>query len=419
MFLRALRVSAAACAYSPLLVVAAGYGLCGKNSSMLAGVGNYIARVMASCGGALPKFGQILSTRPDLLPAQLCAQLAVLQHDMPKMSKRALALALRLAGEPLYGIAIDPTPEASGTIAQVHCATPMAASGKLLALKIRRPNVHTRIVRDCRIAETLLPLLQRLSFCRSLPIREAVHDTSVALQRQTDFLCEAESLQRLSRDFSSMPGVLVPFVDREYSADGVLAMQYLGNLMKITDPRIPERQSRELVRLGLKCLYRMIFETGFLHCDLHPGNLMVTEDGRLAILDAGFMVELDDFTRRSFAQFFASIALRNGRRAAEIIRNTATALPVELDRERFDQEIEALITRTGGLSAERFQVAGFVADLFAIQARHGIRGTSRFSLIILSLLVYEGTAKQRFSTLDFQKEAIPFIVDALLTPQAR
>jgi ubiquinone biosynthesis protein len=123
---------------------------------------------------------------------------------------------------------------------------------------------------------------------------------------------------------------------------------------------------------------------------------------------------LDDYTRRSFAEFFAAIALRNGYKAAEIVRETAIRLPKHLDCLSFDRDIAELINRVGGLSAREFEVAGFIAELFDIQNKYGIYGTPRFTLIILALLVYEGVAKQRCPDLDFQKEAIPFVMPVLL-----
>jgi ubiquinone biosynthesis protein len=157
----------------------------------------------------------------------------------------------------------------------------------------------------------------------------------------------------------------------------------------------------------------MIFNEGFIHCDMHPGNVLVAPDGRLVILDAGFMCQLDDSTRRSFAKFFLSIAFRDGSSAACIVRETAQCLPPNLNVRDFDDDITSLIKRVGGLRASDFQVAGFVGELFAIQHKHGIYGTNQFTLTILSLLVFEGVAKQRFPDLNFQQEAVPFVMAAL------
>lgn len=375
-------------------------------------LGQYMSQVLMACGGAFPKFGQILSSRPDLLPQQLCAQLAALQDQMPALQPWKIEELLQHEFLMWRLQSFEIEPDASATIAQVHRGI-VAVDHREVALKILRPGVATQIEQDCRLAEAFAPAVQMLPAMRSVPVLEAVKEAGVAMRRQIDFNREASNLARLRKDFGSFPGILVPQVYVDLSSENVLCMEYVAGMKKLTDPAIPDRTARQLTELGLRALYRMIFETGFLHCDLHPGNLQVSSDGRLVILDAGLMTELDESTRNSFAQFFAAIALRRGRRAAEIVRATAAFLPPNLDCEAFDREIAELITRTGGLSAEHFQVAGFVSELFAIQGRHGIHGTSRFSLIILALLVYEGIAKQRHRSLDFQREAMPFVVNAV------
>lgn len=111
--------------------------------------------------------------------------------------------------------------------------------------------------------------------------------------------------------------------------------------------------------------------------------------------DAGFMVDISEQTRRSFAEFFLAIAFRDGCTAAKIVRETALRISPNLDVEAFDIDIAKLIDRVGGLKARDIQLTGFVGELFAIMRKHHIYGTSQFTLIILSLLVYEGVTKQK------------------------
>lgn len=396
--------------YSPALLMIA---FTRDRRRQYSAIGRFLRRVLASSGGALPKFGQILSTRPDLLPAELCKELAFLQDGMPEITASSLYSILREAPCSRELQSLNALPEATGTIAQVHRAC-LNGIAEDVALKIMRPGIAHVIEVDCALAVTLLPFLQKLPNLCSIPVRDAVQMACSTIQRQTDFHREARNLDSLRQDLSVFPEVVVPAVHWNECSDQVLSMEYVKGLRKITDPTIPDAQARELIKVGLHCLYRMIFETGRIHCDLHPGNLMVNENGRLVVLDAGLVIEITPETRASFAEFFVAIALRNGRRAANVVRTTATAVPATLDRKRFDADIDDLIQRTGGLSARNFQIAAFVAELFAIQERHGMLGTSRFSMIILAMLVFEGTAKQRYGTLEFQKEAIPFVMDVLI-----
>jgi ubiquinone biosynthesis protein len=156
----------------------------------------------------------------------------------------------------------------------------------------------------------------------------------------------------------------------------------------------------------------MIFNAGVVHCDLHPGNLMVSGD-RLVILDAGLVAHLDPSTRLAFAQFFFAVATGDGAAVATVVLQTAKHVPGDLDRLTFTEEMQVLVASVQRRRAAEFSVARFVTDLFALQKRHRIGGTSQFGLAILALFVYEGVAQRFFPDLDFQGEAVPFVIGAL------
>ena len=360
-------------------------------------------------GGALPKVGQILSTRADILPARLCAALSGLQDDICPIEPAVVRGLLRREFPHQCFRELDFSPVASATVAQVHWAVP-AHLHNPVALKVLRPEVERDIRTDTAIAQLFCPLLSAFPKLQGIPIREALTDAQALLVRQCNVESEGANLGRLREAFSDWPTILVPKVHSDLCTQNVLCMDFIAGMRKLTDPTLPAEEARDLLVLGLRALYRMIFELGFIHCDLHPGNLMVAPDGRLVLLDAGLMVDIDDGTRIAFAQFFASVALRNGYRAATIVRNTAAHLPDNFDTDAFDQAIADWVMDAGGLTARDFQIAAFVGGLFAIQRRFGVRGTSRFTMMILALLVYEGTAKQLHPDLDFQAAALPFVL---------
>lgn len=371
-----------------------------------------LVAICERCGGAFPKVGQILSTRADLLPQTLCSGLTALQDEMAPLSESEILGALednRLTSSFLF---FDTKAVASATIAQVHRAKRIDDEREV-ALKVMRPGVRRKLEQDCAISIFVGKYLARLPRLRSIPVVEALADTSQILLAQTDFVREAANLKRLANLFRDNERVMVPAIHPDLCSESILCMDYVSGMKKLTDTQLSDRRAREAITVGLQALYKMIFVDGLVHCDLHPGNIMVAPDDRVVILDAGFMVELDEATRRLFAEFFLAIAYIDGPTVARIVRETATRLPPDLNEAEFDRDISQLIRRVGGLRAKDFQVSSFVSDLFAIQHKHGIYGTSRFTLIILSLLVYEGVAKDRFPGLDFQKEAVPFVLAAL------
>lgn len=374
-----------------------------------------LPRLFERLGGAFPKVGQILSTRSDLLPEQICQALARLQDDTLPMSYVRVKQAIQMDRVDEYILQFELQPVASATIAQVHRAV-RKDDGRVVALKIRRDGVRRMLEVDCQIAALVGRVLTLLPQARSVPIREAIVEASGVLLGQMDFRREAANLDRLGRLFVDNQRVRVPALHHDLSGSGVLVMDFIDGLRKLNDPLVPQHVVQSALTAGVCALFKMIFEEGFLHCDLHPGNMLVDQDGKLIILDAGFVAEMDDESRTAFAEFFLSIALRDGCSAARIIRQTAQRLPKDLDVDAFDKEIGDLIHRVGGLKAREFHVAGFVLELFAIQRHHKIYGTSKFALPILSLLVFEGVAKQSYPDLDFQAESLPYVIAALASP---
>lgn len=363
-------------------------------------------------GGAFPKLGQILSTRADLLPDDICRGLSRLQDKVAPIAGSVITKIVQAEYKSTPFHEFDPVPFAAATIAQVHRAI-RADDGREIAVKVMRPDVQQILMTDCscfRAAGRVIGLLPQM---RGVPVNEALIDTGEILVLQTDLERELLNLERLGQIFADSDCVHVPAVHRDLCTQKILCMDYIPGLRKITDKDMPERQAEEALTIGVRALFKMIFEIGFIHCDMHPGNILVAPDRRLVILDAGFMTELGTSTRRSFAEFFLAFALRDGQSAAKIVRETAARLPENLDVNAFDSNVSSLVERFGGLRARDFRVAGFVSELFAIQRRYGIYGTSKFTLAILSLLVFEGVAKQRFPDLDFQREAIPFLMTAL------
>lgn len=372
----------------------------------------WLPEVCERLGGAFPKVGQILSTRTDLLPGHICRGLSRLQNQVIPIELEIVRRTIQqeYPSQPFRLFVSEP--EASATIAQVHRAI-RGDDGREVALKIMRPGVRKTLVTDCSVAKVAGKILACLPAMRSIPVREAIFESSEILVGQTDFERESSNLDRLGLIFAESQSVLVPGLHRDLCTPNILCMDYIAGMRKISDPELEECLAKEALLIGVRALYRMIFSAGFIHCDMHPGNILIAPRGRLVILDAGFMVEIDDATRRSFAEFFLAIAFSDGKRAAQIVRETAMHLPSDLNIRNFDEDISNLIERIGGLKAGDFQVVSFVSKLFEIQRKHGIYGTSKFTLIILSLLVYEGVAKQRFPDLDFQQEAVPFVLEAL------
>jgi ubiquinone biosynthesis protein len=374
-------------------------------------VGRTLAELFEALGPTYIKLGQILSTRRDILSETVARELARLQDQLPPIPARTLPKLFRrefgMGIEDVFA-ELDPSPVASASVASVYRAR--LRDGRLVAVKVLRPGVRARVRADLRLLRWLSGLLGRLPPLRRLPLRPALEEFGLCLERQLDFRLEAEANARVRACLAWEPDVSAPALVEEWCSPSVLTMQFIEGL-RGTRPA-GDRPERAALGAALRALYRMIFVEGFIHCDLHRGNLHFLPGGRAVLIDFGFMAALERAERLKFAEFFFAMATDDGARCARIIRETASFSPPGLDYEAFAAEIGTLVGGISGAEAGRFQVAGFALELFKVQRRHGIVGTTAFVMAIISLLVFEGLAKEFYPELDFQREALPFILRA-------
>ena len=163
----------------------------------------------------------------------------------------------------------------------------------------------------------------------------------------------------------------------------------------------------------LAAVYRMLFVEGFVHCDLHRGNLYFTRRGQVVILDAGFTVQLSERIRRLFAEFFLNMSLGNGDRCGRIVIESSSGVRPDADLDGFVRGMADLVARNSGAAARDFSLIGFATDSFALQRDHGLHAASEIVFPLLSLLVIEGTIRDLDPGIDFQQEAQPPLVKAL------
>jgi ubiquinone biosynthesis protein len=367
-----------------------------------------LARTLERLGPTYVKLGQLLATRRDLLSAETVTHLERLQDRLepapfalPRLFREELGVEL---GDAFASL--DPEPVASASIACVYRG--VLRDGTEVAVKARRPDVARRIELDLRLIRAGARIAARLPGLRGLPVLEALDEFGASLRRQVDMGLEAAANRRLRAALAQEPDVLLPALVERYCSESLLTMELLPVDGGRRDP-----SRRPALLAALRALYRMIFLEGFVHSDLHGANLFLLPDGRAAMVDFGFTAELTTEVRLRFAEFFLAMAMNDGARCTRITLDTAARVPAELDRRRLEAEVSALVAQAAGAAVDDFRVADFVLGLFEIQRRHRIVGTSAFTMAIVSLLVFEGMAKEVAGDLDFGREAVPFVLRAL------
>ncbi|HEU0300131.1 MAG TPA: AarF/UbiB family protein [Longimicrobium sp.] len=405
-------------------VAAAGVRLCARLA--LAGVGarrktrdelsgRTLAELFAALGPAYVKLGQLLGTRPDLLAPEAIRQLSVLQDRLPPGPFGVVAELFRRELGVEVGEAfaeLDPEPLASASVATVYRGR--LRDGRAVAVKVRRPDVARRIGTDLGLLRWAARRLGRLPALRAVPVVAAMEEVCAVLERQLDFGREAAASRRLRAALACEPGVVVPGLVDELCGPSLLTMERVEGFG-------PHRgasgeDARAALAAAVRALYRMIFVEGCIHCDLHHGNLGFLPGGRAAIVDFGFVAEIDGQARKNFARFFYAMATNDGATCARITRNTALLVPPDLDYAAFRAEVVELVDGVARTPAGEFRVAGFVGRLFEVQRRHGLRGTDAFVMPILALLVLEGIVNEVDPGFDFQAEALPYVLHAAVRP---
>ncbi len=375
--------------------------------------GEALAEALERLGPTFIKMGQILAARQDVLPAPLVAPLRRLYEDLPEVPPGTLDQVFRseLGLDPDIAFSKwDNRPIASASVASVYRA--WMRDGTAVAVKVLRPAITRIVAADLRLLQRAAGFLGRMPGGRFIPLEPMVEEVGAGLRRQLDLRLEAEANRRLRRALAPETGIVVPTLVDRYCSTSILTMALVEG--EPPDLRSGTALHAEALSTVLRALYRMIFLEGLVHCDLHPGNLRVLPDGRVALLDFGFMADMSTTDRLNFARFFYAMATGDGPACARIAVETAAALRPGLDYPVFEREMGAIVERLAGATAHHFQVAGFVARLFDLMRRHGIRGTTAFTMAIVALVVLEGLAKEAEIDLDFQAEARPYLLRASL-----
>lgn len=373
-----------------------------------------LTALLMALGPTFVKAGQVLGTRRDVLPAALCDELSVLQDSVAPLDAAQTAVALTAA----YGAdvddvfaEIDRAPVASGSVASVYRAR--LRTGQDVAVKLMRPGIDRVMAEDLTLIRRGAALVARLPVFRGVPVEEVVGSMGDAVLGQLDFAREADSLRRLRKNLAEVPRVWVPKVYPAACRPRCIVMEFIPDLDVDTASRCPPSARRRFAASGMAAMYQMLFVDGFVHCDMHPGNLYFTRGAQVVVLDAGFSVRLTERLRRLFAEFFMNMAIGRGRHAAEIVISSSEGFGEDADIEGFTVRMAELVERSHGQPASEFSLIAFATEMFDLQRRFGIHAAPELIFPLLSLLVIEGTIRDLDPDLDFQEAAKPQLMRGL------
>jgi predicted unusual protein kinase regulating ubiquinone biosynthesis (AarF/ABC1/UbiB family)/nucleotide-binding universal stress UspA family protein len=334
----------------------------------------HLRAALEELGPTFAKLGQILSTRPDLLPPEFIEELATLQDNVPPLTEeqvvRVMEQELGVPWEDVFET-IEPRPLAAGTIAQVHRAT--LADGTKVVVKVQRPDAREQIEQDLALLEVFAEKVSKRPGLKQVVDMEAVFEhLSASLHRELDFRQEASNIARMRNVVAGFPRLAVPSVHEGYSTSRLLVMQDIGGGPATSAPEGPART--EAARQLLESFYKQILVDGFFHADPHPGNLMWQPDEeRLYFLDLGMIGEVGADMREHMMLLLMAFWQEDVGFLTDVTLMLTGAIDrSDLDVDAFQEEIGALMAKNRGASLKDIQLGPVLQEMTEIAMRHNV-----------------------------------------------
>jgi len=379
-----------------------------------------LRRALESLGPIFVKFGQVLSTRRDLIPLDIANELALLQDRVPPFPSEQAAACIREAlgapPETLFA-RFEMTPVASASIAQVHFAE--LHDGREVAVKVLRPGMLGVIENDLRLLRVLAVWIERLApDGRRLKPREVVAEFDKYLHDELDLLREAANCSQLRRNFAPETGrsdlLMVPEVVWEYCASTVFTMQRMHGIpvSQVERLRAAGVDIPKLARTGVEIFFTQVFTDGFFHADMHPGNIYVSDRpeslGRYIALDFGIVGSLSEFDKNYLAQNFLAFFRRDYRRVARLHIESGW-VPPDTREEELEGAVRAVCEPYFDRPLAEISLGQVLLRLFQTSRRFNVEIQPQLVLLQKTLLNVEGMGRELDPALDLWKTAKPYL----------
>ena len=367
---------------------------------------------LENLGPIFVKFGQLLSTRRDLMPGDIADELAKLQDHVPPFpSAQAVAILEAAYKKNLSEVfhSFEETPVASASVAQVHFA--VLPDGREVAVKILRPGIANVIAYDVALLEICARLVESWwQDGKRLKPRLVVAEFEKYLRDELDLMREAACASQLKRNFANSHLLSVPEVYWDWCSSEVMVMERMDGIpiSHVARLRAAGIDIPKLAANGVEIFYMQVFRDGFFHADMHPGNVQVATDGRYIALDFGIMGTLTDTDKNYLAQNFLAFLRRDYKRVAEVHIESGWA-PAATRVDELEAAIRAICEPIFDKPLREVSFGRVLLRLFQASRRFGIEIQPQLVLLQKTLLNIEGLGLQLDPELDLWKTAMPWL----------
>ncbi|MGF1479747.1 MAG: ABC1 kinase family protein [Cyanophyceae cyanobacterium] len=395
-----------------------------------------LCKILIELGPVYVKLGQLLSTRPDLLPGEYVEALTDLQSNVPPVAWSQVETSIRQQlprslEETFESIA--PTAIAAASIAQVHRAT--LKDGREVALKVQRPGIEPIVDQDIALIKGLAELVSLTDFGKDYDIIAIADEFTKALRAELDFTTEAEYTEQLRHNLSTSQWfdpqrVVIPQVYSELTTPNLLVLEWLEGVPLLSaklPPTAPNgsssssffeqaqgksavTQRREVTTLLFRAFFQQIYLDGFFHADPHPGNIFYLGDGRIALLDCGMVGRLDPRTQQILTEMLLAIVDLDAQRCAQLtIELAESGQPISLDR--LENDYSRMLRKYYNLSLSEINFSEVFYEILQVSRDNRVRLPSNMGLYAKTIANLEGAARTFDPEVNLLDEIKPLMTD--------
>ncbi len=363
-------------------------------------------------GPTFIKFGQLLASRPDLIPQDFLEEMSLLHDQVQTLDYKVIESVLSEELGPQWKdqfTSVEEAPLGSASIAQVHRA--QLKTGQHVVLKVQRPGIVQTINDDLNVLYFIAEMMETyLPEVRAFNPTGMVDEYFKTLELETNFVVEANNIRKFKENFKKEEGVIIPEVYFDYITERVLVMEELqGRRLSQADALTqPNVKAEDVIKLGLRAYLKMVFIDGFFHGDLHPGNFFVFPNNKIGLIDFGVVGRLNSKTQTSIVNMLLALSKEDYVQLAyEYVDLAPFSESVNVDL--FAKELQSLISPYFGLTTKHMNVGRILMSSSSVAATHGLSIPTELMMFFKSIVSIEGLGQKIVSDFDFLQNTLQMV----------